>query len=64
MRKLFRIILIVFIAVICLTAYLDSRENGKSFWYNAGHRIKVSAMYVYDNVKPMVSDASKGFKEK
>lgn len=64
MKKLIRLIIIIFAAVICLTAYIDSRENGKSFWYNAGHRIKSSAMYVYDRVKPVTADIREGWKEK
>jgi hypothetical protein len=63
MKKLFRLLILAIIAFICITAYTDSRENGKSFWYNTGNRIKTSAMYVFNHSREALSDVDKGLKK-
>jgi len=64
MKKIIRFVLLGLIAFICITAFVKSEMNGRTFWYNAGHQVKQVVVKVGESTKYILSDAKDGYKEK
>ena len=62
MRKLLRLIIIVLLAYVSYNAYTDSKENGKSFWYNFGHQFKITITEGKEKTTEIVQDVGNGLK--
>lgn len=63
MKSILRTVLLALILFVVISALVKSNQNGKSFWYNAGHQMKTAVVWVVDVSKDAFSDAKDGYKE-
>lgn len=62
MRRLIKLIIFILLAYICYNAYVDSKANGKSFWYNLGHQSKETVTKGKEKTTEIVQDVGNGLK--